>query len=253
MSRIYGYYEWDDSVGSPGHRDDGSLHQNLYNEDRVLAGHARFVPDDGKRDEDDEYSYENTFITTDRRRESEGVDELAEAIVVLLSVLVTVGIAKGAPHVKKWWQERAHPAVRRQAQKIRNLLREKQRSTEELEPAEDELAAVEIERRQVMSREEAMSRLIAALAARAYSDDQLRIVTSAHIVGLADYSQIEESIARIPPEQLHALVLEMAMNPSLLEDESLANLASELKTEQQSLKVLLEPVTRMGPNSSLSS
>ena len=71
MGRIYGYYEWDETVGNPGHRDDGSLHQNLYNEDRVLSGHARFVPDEDRLNSADEYSYENTFVTSDYRRESE--------------------------------------------------------------------------------------------------------------------------------------------------------------------------------------
>lgn len=249
MGRIYGYYEWDDTVGSPGHRDDGSLHQNLYNEDRVLAGHARFIPGDERLDEDDEYSYEHTFVTSDYRRESEEVDELREAIAELLAAVTIVGIAKAAPHVKKWWQEQAHPAVSRQVQKIRNVGRKKQPDVEVLESADDEQAAVEIDRRQIMSHEEAMSRLIAGLAARAYSDEQLRMVKSACIVGVEDYSEVEQAVTQIPREQLQALILEMVKNPSLLEDGSLANLASMLNPANQILEVLPETVRRDDPES----
>lgn len=95
MERIYGYYEWDETVGNPGHRNDGSLHQNLYNEDRVLSGHARFVPDEDRLNPADEYSYENTFVTSDYRRESEESNELAEAIGGLLVAVTVAGIAKG--------------------------------------------------------------------------------------------------------------------------------------------------------------
>lgn len=249
MGKIYGYYEWDDSVGSPGHRDDGSLHQNLYNEDRVLVGHARFIPDDQRREDEDEYSYENTYVTSDYRRESEETDELTEAIAQLLVALAAVGIAKAAPHVKRWWQEQVRPAVSRQASKIRSLGRKKKTTVEVLEPAAGPTTGVEVDRRQIMSQKEAMSRTIAALAARAYSDEQLRMVKSARIVGVEDYSEIERAIAELPPAQLQALMVAMVKNPALLEDGSLANLASMLNTSTQLLELVPEPGRREEPNS----
>lgn len=248
MGRIHGYFEWDESVGDPGRRDDGSLHQNLYNEDRVLAGHARFVPDDDRLDEDDEYSYVNTFVTSDYRRDSEETDELSEAVYALLGVLALAGIAKAAPHVKRWWQEQARPAVSRQAKKIRTIGRKKKPVPEVLEPSEEQHAAVEVDRRQIMSQEEAMSRVIAGLAARAYSDEQLRMVKSARIVGVEDFTQIEQAIAQIPPEQLQALILEMVKNPALLEDRSLANLASVLNPSTEILELIPDPMLREDSN-----
>ncbi|MBI9001360.1 hypothetical protein M0E87_12260 [Corynebacterium sp. CCM 9185] len=247
MGKIYGHYEWDDSVGSPGRREDGSLHQNLYNEDRVLAGHARFVPDNGRLDEEDECSYENTFFTSEYRRESEEVNELAQSIGVLLAQLTMIGIAKAAPHARKWWHGRARPVVGRQAQKIRNLGSKKKSEVEDLEPAEDEHAALEVDRRPVMSREEAMSRMIAGLAASAYSDEQMRMIKSSRIVGVDDYTEIEKTVAQIPSEQLQTLVLEMVKNPALLKDGSLANLASVLTPSGSLLELRPISVHREDP------
>jgi hypothetical protein len=213
-----------------------------------LAGHARFVPDDDRLDEDDEYSYENTFVTSNYRRDSEETDELTEAIADLLAALTLVGIAKAAPHVKKWWQEQARPAVSRQAKKIRTIGHKKKSNPEVLEPVEEQHAAVEVDRRQIMSQEEAMSRVIAGLAARAYSDEQLRMVKSARIVGVEDFTQIEQAITQIPPEQLQTLILEMVKNPALLEDGSLANLASMLNPSTELLELIPDPIHRKDTN-----
>lgn len=250
MGRIYGYYEWDETVGNPGHRNDGSLHQNLYNEDRVLSGHAHFVPDEDRLNPADEYSYENTFDTSDYRRESEASNELAEAIAELLVAVTLAGIAKAAPHVKQWWQETARPAVNRQAKRIRSIGRKKKSDepeTQVLDPARDEHAAIELDQRQIMSRQEAMARIIAGLAAKAYSDEQLRMVKSARIVEVEDYAEIEQALSQIPSEQLHALIIEMVKNPALLEDGSLADLASMLNPSNQHLGLAPEPIHREDP------
>lgn len=249
MGRIYGYYEWDDDVGSPGNREDGSLSQNLYNEDRVLAGHARFVPGDEGLDEDDEYSYENTFITSDSRRESEEGDELAKILAGILTLGTIIGVARAAPHVKKWWQEQGRPAVNRQAQKIRKIGRKNQSDVEGDELTDAEQSAVEIDQRQIMSREEAMSRFTAGMAARVYSEEQFRIVSSAYILGVEYYTEIEEAVKQIPRENLQALIRNMVRNPSLLEDESLANLASMLNAANQTLEIAPETLRRDDPDS----
>lgn len=231
MGRIFGYYEWDEKVGNPGRRDDGSLHQNLYSEDRVLSGHARFVPVEDGLNSADEYAFENTFVASDSRRESEESDELAEAIVELLVVVTVEGIIKAAPHVKHWWQETARPAIGRRTQRIRNIGRKKTSDypeTRVLDPVPNEHTAIERDQRQIMSRQEAMSRIIAGLAAKAYSDEQLRMVKSSRIVDTEDFKEIEQALAQIPAEQLQSLIVDMVKNPALLEDASLANLASLL-------------------------
>lgn len=249
MGRIYGYYEWDDTVGNPGHRDDGSLHQNLYNEDRVLSGHARFVPDEDRFDKNDEYSYENTFVPSDYRRESEEKDELAEAIAEVILAFTIVGISKAAPHVKQWWKEQARPSISRQTQKVRNIRRKKRRHDEIHDLAEKERLAVEINRQQIMSSEEALSRVIAALAARVYSEEQMQMVRSARIVGIDENAEIERIVMEFPSKKLQALIAGMAKNPAFLEDASLANLASTFTSQNQIHELLHGPAHRKDPDS----
>ena len=98
-----------------------------------------------------------------------------------------------------------------------------------------------------MSRQEAMARTIAGLAAKAYSDEQLRMVKSARIVDVEDYAEIEQALAQIPTEQLQALIIEMVKNPALLEDGSLANLASLLNPSNQNLGLTPELIHREDP------
>ncbi|MGO2188161.1 MAG: hypothetical protein ACTH4Y_07930 [Microbacterium gubbeenense] len=41
MAKIYGYFEYDDSL-TPGHSDDGGLSQLLFNSEGKLSDHATF-------------------------------------------------------------------------------------------------------------------------------------------------------------------------------------------------------------------
>ncbi|MGN5994307.1 hypothetical protein [Corynebacterium striatum] len=119
--------------------------------------------------------------------------------------------------------------------------------TQVLDPTRDEPAAIELDQRQIMSRQEAMARTIAGLAAKAYSDEQLRMVKSARIVEVDDYAEIEQALSQIPSEQLQALIIEMVKNPALLEDGSLANLASMLTPSNRHLGLAPEPIHREDP------
>lgn len=92
-----------------------------------------------------------------------------------------------------------------------------------------------------------MARIIAGLAATAYSDEQLRMVKSARIVDVEDYAEIEQALSQIPSEQLQAVILKMVKNPALLEDGSLANLASLLNPSNQHLGLTPEPTHRENP------
>ena len=234
----HGVFRWDDEVGHPGNGAGGGWSDNLYQDNvRGTTGSASFYPDDNALDSADDYSYENTFVTSDYRRESEDSDELAEAVGELLFALTMMGIVKAAPHVKKWWQEQAGPAVSRQAKKVRNFGRKKKPEIAVSASAEEYHMAVTVDRRQIMSKEEAMSRFIAALAARAFSDEQLRMVNGARILEVENYTDIERTIAQLPPEQLQAQILEMVKNPALLEDASLADLASTLDFSSQPIEL----------------
>jgi hypothetical protein len=79
-----------------------------------------------------------------------------------------------------------------------------------------------------MSSAEAQARYLAALAAWAYSDEQMRLVTRANIVDGEGVAELKRSLAELPPDQVRSLIEAMATNPSMLGDNTLAQLASIL-------------------------
>lgn len=79
-----------------------------------------------------------------------------------------------------------------------------------------------------MSRAEAQARYLAALAARAYSDEQMSLVTGASIVGGEGVAELEASLVHFPPVQIRALIEAMVTDPSMLAEDTLAELASIL-------------------------
>ncbi len=83
-------------------------------------------------------------------------------------------------------------------------------------------------KRQIMSNAEAQARLVAAAAAQRFAMEQARLVSQSDIVGAADVNEVMQQIAEHPQEMLDTLIKQLARNPRLLEDGSLAQLASIL-------------------------
>ena len=233
MGRIRGHYEWDDDRLSPGRKREGGLHQNLFDEEGRLAGNARFVPDD----DDGPAPYvitETVYVPVEERRRSRQEEELAEAIAALVSHFIGQGIARARPHAEQWWRESARPAIDAQRAKLAERSRRRRRSPEAgvtgSTVVRESRAATDArtDGRPRMSRAEAQARFLAALAARAYSDEQMRLVDGADIVDGEDVADVQQSLAQLPPEQVRALIEAMATDPSLLGEEMLAELASLL-------------------------
>ena len=84
-----------------------------------------------------------------------------------------------------------------------------------------------------MSRAEAQARYLAAAAARAYGDEQLRLVASARIVDGEDAESVRRSISERPAGQLRSVIESMVLNPALLQESNLAQLASLLDRERE--------------------
>jgi len=91
-----------------------------------------------------------------------------------------------------------------------------------------QLAEAAENNRPKMSSAEAQARYLAALAARAYSDEQMRLVTGANIVDGDGIAELKRSLAELPPDQVKALIEAMVTNPSMLGEDTLAELASIL-------------------------
>ncbi|MEU9507792.1 hypothetical protein AB0D32_16125 [Micromonospora sp. NPDC048170] len=239
MGRIKGHYEWDDDDLIPGQKKEGGLHQNLFDREGNLKGSARFIPDDVSEPEPAVVT-ETVYVPVERRRRTREEEELDQAIAALVSHLIDRGIAKAKPLAEQWWRETARPAINAQRAKMleRRSRRKAQKKTPVMEGAvvepSQELTEVSDEDRPNMSSAEAQARYLAALAARAYSDEQMRLVTSANIVDGEGLAELKRSLAELPSDQVTSLLEAMATNPSMLGEDTLAELASILGRRDRS-------------------
>jgi hypothetical protein len=258
MGQQRGTYYWDDDSLSPGNRSDGSWSQNLFDEDGNLRGHARFVPDPESFDDGDcSYSpYDNPpmFMSSETRWESDdeydteasddAADQLAEALIFLIGAAAIAGVTYAAPRIKKWAEGTAFPFIKGTLSKVRLPWGKKQDedpTPEGTDATSSPLATIghggarathtplQIEaKRQKMSNAEAKARLMAAAAAQLFVEEQTRLVSRSDIVDAADVDELRAQIAMHPREKLETLLQHLARNPRLLEDGSLAQLASIL-------------------------
>ena len=240
VGRIPGYYEWDDDDLTPGRKKEGGLHQNLFDADGSLKGSARFVPAD-EVDPDPvyvtEYVTERVYVPAEERRLTPEQQELADLISEVLLAFMAKGIERAKPHVKRWWTESVRPFVGEQRARLsqrrprrplkadRALL-----ESDHLPDSSDQVpaeSAVAVSRPK-MSSAEAQARYLAAMAARAFSEEQLRMVRSADIIDAENVAEVEARIAELPPSEVRELMSRMVTDPSMLGEETLAELASVL-------------------------
>ena len=261
MGQQRGTYYWDDDSLSPGNRSDGGWSQNLFDDDGNLRGHARFVPDPNS--DDDQYTYSPydeppMFMSSETRWESDNeydaeagddaADQLAEALILLIGAAAIAGITYAAPRIKSWTEETALPFIKGTLSKVRvpwGKKRDQESASDEtvdgIVVSDEPFEAIEqsdghttpeplqIEaKRQKMSNAEAQARLVAAAAAQRFAMEQARLVSQSDIVGAADVNEVMQQIAEHPQEMLDTLIEQLARNPRLLEDGSLAQLASIL-------------------------
>ncbi|WP_142121571.1 hypothetical protein [Rarobacter faecitabidus] len=273
LARIHGTYEYDDDDLTPGRKKEGGFHQNLYDGDGKLRGNARFIPDDDQPEEDYDSDYGDPHYAAqsaaeteaeDRRREQDQ-QEQAELILKAVVVLAAVAYVKAKPHVQRLWQEKISPTIQskldaRSLRKTeRQARREQKRATVQREPNEmpnrvhesvenpstlpsNDLAVASQEYRRNMSSSEAQARYLMALVAKAFSDEQLRIVANANIVEDEQIVELEGTLAQLPPTQVAQLIDSLETNPSALTSESfdLAALLAET-AEQSPLSAHREP------------
>lgn len=233
MGRIKGYYEWDDDGLSPGQKKEGGLHQNLFDSEGKLRGSARFVPADG--DDEPLVITDTVYLPSEERLDD---DDFAFRIAVVLR-LIEIGV-EGLPVALRWWKSTGRPAAidakqaARRFRQSRLTKRRKAKSGREAAVlAVHEAAEASDADRPSMSSAEAQARYLAALAARAYSDEQMGLVLSSDIVDVAGLHELEESIKQLPRDQVQGLLEQMIRNPAMLGDDTLANLASLLGQRSQ--------------------
>lgn len=205
------------------------------------------------------------FMSSETRWESEDEDDLpvidllaevlAQAVVQLIEDAAAAGFAYAAPRVKKWAEETALPFIAGKLGSVKGKLDgvrvpwgKKQdhesavdKTVDGIVVSDEPFEAIEqsdshatpeplqIEaKRQKMSNAEAQAHLVAAAAAQRFAMEQARLVSQSDIVGAVDVNEVMQQIAEHPQEMLDTLIKQLARNPRLLEDGSLAQLASIL-------------------------
>jgi hypothetical protein len=235
MAKIKGYMEWDNDSLTPGNKREGGLHQNLYDDEGNLKGSARFVP--LKEDEFEPIDVtENMYIPVEERRKTPEEQALEDAIAELLVDAIENILV---PFAKHWWGVKGRPFINGHWSRFLNhVKRNKHVDTDsniESPEIEKTLESIDIPSVELpkMSSGEAQARYLAALAAKAYSDEQLRLIANAEIVGDSGDMDWGNLISQYPPEELKELLKKMASDPMLLTEGNLAQLASILGRNTQ--------------------
>ena len=224
---------------------DGAYRAHLFdNETNELVGHAElFEPE-----RDDHFASDqiNVFVYNDPSSREEAV-EWSEILGNLAILGLILGAQKAAPHVQDWWNSKALPFLKsRRARRSRRssgsdqivatevLMTEPEPST-----AVDVLAALG-EYRTKMGSDEARERLIAALVARIFSEEQLRIVGNAQIEDERDSRASAITTATPTSTQLEVSIRKMLeADPSWPDPETLAELERLLNGNLESRDALL--------------
>lgn len=246
MVSIKGRFEYPDDL-APGHSKDGGLHHNLYDDQKILVGHAKFIPDD-ENEEDAPTEPPPVFFNTNKcecesdsqARERLDPEEIVEALIILIKFAEWT-----APRLKKLWNDQALPFIKSTHNRFARTRKADSPDTpsesatliESTPPDTSQEAIAKLEEERVsMGSEEASARFVAALMARLFSDEQVRILRSARIENEGDSLELRtlEKPTRQQITENVRLILET--NPSLLTKESLTELGKILARIQSNHK-----------------
>ena len=210
----------------------------LRDDEGHLSGHAEFIP--GRDEDTDDWDPEPVYIYVSddghsRQRSAERT-EMEELLGNLVILGVLVAFEKAKPHVKAWLTDKAIPAVksawsrlarRREAPRGAAVVEASDVVDDSSSNANDVEAALEAYKAS-MSSAEARDRFVAALVARMFSEEQLRILRDSRIDD-GDSHELERASDVVTGQQVgESITLMLQANPSLLNDETLAELGKIL-------------------------
>lgn len=211
---------------------DGARRAHLFRDHtNELAGHAELFA----VAEDDGCDYFASPVSEAPRRTTEPhpfAEALTDAIVDWLSPYAEAVGARAGDALRNWWLDAAVPACKSTVWTAWRKVIDWHRADPQPEtpnaaapdapesvPSSGELAAAVPVDGPVMSAHEAQGRLIASALAKAFSDEQLRLVLSAQIARCDDLVPGANSLETFTPEELeHRAHLLIKTSPSLLDE-----------------------------------
>lgn len=236
---------------------DGAYRAHLFDDHtNRLVGHAELRdPDEDESEWSGTYGYESSSTKAEARELTP--EEIAQALEALAAlVLVVASLASAAaPHVRRWWTGAAG-AVRAAGARGRSVAKsstvqavhalrstwgkfartarpEEPRAYEVVSTVETRIQAASSTALEVafhdyrarMSSAEARERFVAALMAKAFSDEQMRLLRSVTIEDDDGEVALGDLLETPTPQQIGETVrLMLEKNPSLLDGDSLAAL-----------------------------
>lgn len=234
MPSIDGRLEWDDDELTPGKKKEGGLHSTLFDADGNLKSSARFLPDEDDRKAEPDTVYMPVYHEVPAPAKTPEQEAFEKAVAEQLSRLVDFSIEKLTPHAVRFWEDKARPALRSKVAKVKAKTKMKKANGDKpvvalpaLADACTDVASVQ-EDKVEMTDAEARARYMLALAARAFSDEQMRILAAANVVDDDGYAELERASAELPAHEAATLIAALT-SPSLLAEDVLAELRRILK------------------------
>lgn len=229
------------------HDTEGALRAHLFDDEtNTLVGHAELFETEETSSDHVEAPFDYEYGTSRSQVErDEDLDELAELLGNLLALAIIAAATRLAPHVRRLWTEKVVVAVKAVPTKLQaapaaaKATWTKVRRGRAAPNGSVELAAVRRptsdvnvvldELRVTMTSAEARERFAAALVAQAFADEQMRLLSAAHIEDGAEARKLESALAAITPEQVATTItLMLAQNSSLLGRDSLTEIGEAI-------------------------
>lgn len=218
------------------HKVDGAVTGHLFEDGtNELKGHAawRWV-DEPEPDYSPSYIYEPPQgpmpghpheLTPEQR-------ELAEKIAEMIVEGTVWAVVAATPHVKRWWHEKAVPPVKSAWKRLTAPRKTSSRAGAAppslVEPATfvASATAVEVAEPKISMRSaEWAQRFRAMLAAGAFKEEQLRILSSARVENGDAHLEAHNTMEQLTPQQFASRIkLMLEANPLLLDEETSAEL-----------------------------
>ncbi|MCB1284278.1 MAG: hypothetical protein KDB20_08125 [Microthrixaceae bacterium] len=233
--------------------EDGDYRGLLFDADNNLVGHAQL----SEVDDTDEDDHRNHRQPPDDDLDLEALVKDLQALVDL-AILLAAAAEAAAPHIKRWWNERGRSFVLARRDKAKaSLARLSKRLRRRSEPTPDgramlvdpvppsdptDLMHSYQELRVTMSSTEAQKRFVAALVAREFADAQMRMLHSARIVDADEpVFELEGVVQALTPGQVGSVIEQLLEeNPSLIQQDNLAELAARLASAHRALPASLD-------------